>query len=439
MAGDRLVMLDLAGTLELIAEEGRGDAVRRRARPGARRARRSEHGGLDHRARPRRVPGHPPPAGVGVVPRPRVLLEPAAVVRRDPDRVRAAAARAARRRTARPAAPTRSPRSRASCASRAACAATTASSARSTAAGSSAGSRRRRSRALGRDRARRRRRSRRPRRRAARRTSRSSTRDGNAAALTVSTGSGSGIVVPGTGVQLNNMLGEFDLPRVPEPGHAALEHDVAVDRQPRRRGARLVVGSAGSLRLRSAVLQVIVNVVGHGLSVEEALERAARPRRGAVPALRGRARSGRASTGSWRWAGRSCAGGAATSTSAVRRRSRCSTTARWPRPATRAAAATASSSSERRERRRRSARPSPRDAAALVELGRAVGSEPGRLADHDRATGAARPTSAATSRRCAGTSTRPSSSPRARTAGSSAGSRSRATSIPRARTSPTSG
>ena len=35
---------------------------------------------------------------------------------------------------------------------------------------------------------------------------------------------------------------------------------------------RLAVGSAGSLRLRSAVLQVIVNVLGHGLGVREALE-----------------------------------------------------------------------------------------------------------------------------------------------------------------------
>jgi gamma-glutamyltranspeptidase / glutathione hydrolase len=35
----------------------------------------------------------------------------------------------------------------------------------------------------------------------------------------------------------------------------------------------LVVGSAGSLRLRGAVLQVVVNVVGHGLPVEDAIER----------------------------------------------------------------------------------------------------------------------------------------------------------------------
>ena len=36
---------------------------------------------------------------------------------------------------------------------------------------------------------------------------------------------------------------------------------------------RLVVGSAGSLRLRGAILQVIVNVVGHGLGVREAIDR----------------------------------------------------------------------------------------------------------------------------------------------------------------------
>jgi gamma-glutamyltranspeptidase / glutathione hydrolase len=34
---------------------------------------------------------------------------------------------------------------------------------------------------------------------------------------------------------------------------------------------RLVVGSAGSLRLRGAILQVIVNAIGHDLPVEEAI------------------------------------------------------------------------------------------------------------------------------------------------------------------------
>jgi gamma-glutamyltranspeptidase / glutathione hydrolase len=94
---------------------------------------------------------------------------------------------------------------------------------------------------------------------------------GNAAALTVSTGSGSGMVVPGTGVQLNNMLGEFDLPRMPRPGTRLSSMMspslVTLDGRP-----RLVLGSAGSLRLRSAVLQVVVNVLAHGLPVAAALD-----------------------------------------------------------------------------------------------------------------------------------------------------------------------
>jgi len=94
---------------------------------------------------------------------------------------------------------------------------------------------------------------------------------GNAAALTVSTGAGSGVVVPGTGIQLNNMLGEFELPRPPAPG-ARLSSMMSPTVVTRAGRPRLVVGSAGSLRLRNAVLQVVLNVVGHGLPVEQALE-----------------------------------------------------------------------------------------------------------------------------------------------------------------------
>ena len=99
--------------------------------------------------------------------------------------------------------------------------------------------------------------------------------DGNAASLTASTGSGSGVVVPGTGIHLNNMLGEFDL-----------RHEGGAQRAGRRMTSmmapslvlqggrpRLVVGSAGSLRLRGAILQIAVNVVAHGLPVEEAIGR----------------------------------------------------------------------------------------------------------------------------------------------------------------------
>ena len=41
--------------------------------------------------------------------------------------------------------------------------------------------------------------------------------DGTAASLSSSTGSGSGVIVPGTGVHLNNMLGEYDLVSGPRP------------------------------------------------------------------------------------------------------------------------------------------------------------------------------------------------------------------------------
>src|SRR5213083_1100884 len=41
---------------------------------------------------------------------------------------------------------------------------------------------------------------------------------GNAVSLTSSTGAGSGVIVPGTGIHLNNMIGEFDLAKPPRAG-----------------------------------------------------------------------------------------------------------------------------------------------------------------------------------------------------------------------------
>lgn len=94
---------------------------------------------------------------------------------------------------------------------------------------------------------------------------------GNAAALSVSTGSGSNVVIPGTGVHMNNMLGEFDLAgTLPKPGERMMSMMspslVLQDGRP-----RLVVGSAGSSRLRGAVLQIVVNVLGHDLGVANAI------------------------------------------------------------------------------------------------------------------------------------------------------------------------
>jgi gamma-glutamyltranspeptidase/glutathione hydrolase len=97
---------------------------------------------------------------------------------------------------------------------------------------------------------------------------------GNAASLSQSLGSGSGVIVPGTGVHLNNMLGEHDL--VPEgagarPGRR-LTSMMAPSLVLRDGRPRLVVGSAGSARLRGAILQVVVNVLDRGLGVAAAIE-----------------------------------------------------------------------------------------------------------------------------------------------------------------------
>src|SRR5438093_157480 len=97
---------------------------------------------------------------------------------------------------------------------------------------------------------------------------------GNAASLTASNGSGSGVIVPGTGFHLNNMLGEYDLNPVGRGVRTGRRLTsmmapslVLDDGHP-----RLVVGSAGSVRLRGAILQLVLNVVVHGMDVRAAIE-----------------------------------------------------------------------------------------------------------------------------------------------------------------------
>ena len=95
--------------------------------------------------------------------------------------------------------------------------------------------------------------------------------DGACASLSSSLGSGSGVVVPRTGIHLNNMLGELDLIGASRPGER-LTSMMAPSIVLREGRPRLVLGSAGSARLRGAILQVVANVVGRGLGVEEAVE-----------------------------------------------------------------------------------------------------------------------------------------------------------------------
>ena len=101
---------------------------------------------------------------------------------------------------------------------------------------------------------------------------------GGCASVTCSNGSGSGVVVPGTGVHLNNMLGEHDLNPFGFHRHAAgrrIPSMMAPTVVLRERSPEVALGSAGSNRIRSAVLQTLLAVVDAGLTAAEAV---ARPR-----------------------------------------------------------------------------------------------------------------------------------------------------------------
>jgi gamma-glutamyltranspeptidase/glutathione hydrolase len=100
-------------------------------------------------------------------------------------------------------------------------------------------------------------------------------RDGWACSVTCSNGSCSGIVVPGTGVHLNNMLGEQDLNPLGFHQHPAgrrLPSMMAPTVVLRGSEPELVLGSAGSNRIRSAILQTIVRVIDERTPVREAVE-----------------------------------------------------------------------------------------------------------------------------------------------------------------------
>ncbi len=95
--------------------------------------------------------------------------------------------------------------------------------------------------------------------------------DGWACSVTCSNGTGSGVTVPGTGVHFNNMLGEHDL-FVPDGVGERLSSAMAPTVVRRDGTAEIVVGSAGSSRIRSALLQVLVNMLDRGLSPQQAVD-----------------------------------------------------------------------------------------------------------------------------------------------------------------------
>jgi len=97
---------------------------------------------------------------------------------------------------------------------------------------------------------------------------------GRACSVTCTNGEGSGVVVPGTGIHLNNVMGEEDLSPLGFHSHPAgrrMPSMMAPTIVTRDSEVELVLGSAGSNRIRSALLQTIVGVVDRGLSVPDAV------------------------------------------------------------------------------------------------------------------------------------------------------------------------
>jgi len=98
---------------------------------------------------------------------------------------------------------------------------------------------------------------------------------GNVASMTTSNGEGSGYIVPGTGIMLNNMMGEDDLH--PDGFHSAPAGErISSMMSPsivlRDSVPVIILGSGGSKRIRTAITQIISNVVDFKMTIKEAIE-----------------------------------------------------------------------------------------------------------------------------------------------------------------------
>jgi len=101
--------------------------------------------------------------------------------------------------------------------------------------------------------------------------------ENNIASVTLSNGEGSSYVLPNTGIMLNNMLGEEDIN--PHGFHQWPENRrIASMMAPTLiftdDGRSVATGSGGSNRIRSAIMQVLINLLDFDLALEEAVEHA---------------------------------------------------------------------------------------------------------------------------------------------------------------------
>jgi gamma-glutamyltranspeptidase/glutathione hydrolase len=100
-------------------------------------------------------------------------------------------------------------------------------------------------------------------------------KEGNCASMTCSNGEGSGYIAPGTGIMLNNMMGEDDLH--PNGFHSSPPGERVFSMMSpslllNGEKVELVLGSGGSKRIRTAISQVITQVVDFDRSLQDAVD-----------------------------------------------------------------------------------------------------------------------------------------------------------------------
>jgi gamma-glutamyltranspeptidase / glutathione hydrolase len=98
---------------------------------------------------------------------------------------------------------------------------------------------------------------------------------GNAASLTLSNGEGCGHILPTTGIMLNNMLGEEDIN--PHgfnqwPTDTRMCSMMSPTLLLRDDGVSVALGSGGSNRIRTAVLQVLINLLEFNMDLDHAVQ-----------------------------------------------------------------------------------------------------------------------------------------------------------------------
>jgi len=98
--------------------------------------------------------------------------------------------------------------------------------------------------------------------------------EGGVVAMTLTNGEGCGYVLDGTGIAVNNLLGEADIN--PRGFHTAppglrMSTMMAPSIAYGPNGGLLALGSGGSKRLRNAIMMTLSHVIEHGASLEEAV------------------------------------------------------------------------------------------------------------------------------------------------------------------------